>query len=658
MKELQPRVDFYLRKEVFFVTLGSILGAFVMFVPRTLLDISLGKEYYITWLVFAHAIGSNSIIVGISIHVFVATIIGIIGGLILYRALKVLNISKISNGIIFGIISGIVVFVIFFIPINQFLLAPNMAEVLTQLDPKMTFLESTDFVQKNYTQTVIDGVVSHLVWGITVGMTSSVLTTKFGARYRCHTCDIQFSKIPTFEKHKKYIHDNPSPLMKRILILGGGFAGTGVLRRIQDAFEDYVDVDIRLVAEDNFLLFTPMLPEISSGTIEPRHITTPVRTFCKRAKFYEATVDSISLKEKRVTIVRPFDLKKTELQYDYLVLAMGSRTNFFGNKNIEKYSMTIKTLGDAMHIRNHILTMLESADQEDDPNIQSKLMTFVVAGGGFSGVETVSEINDFVRESAENFYRNIDNDKIRAILVSAGEKILPEVGPELGDFAAKAIEKAGVEIISKTKIVDAGKDFVVLDNQETISCGTIIWAGGVAIDPVISKLECEHDKIGRVTVDGQLRLRQYTNVFALGDCASINDIHSGKPYPPTAQHAIREARTVAENLVASINGQNVTQRFTYKTKGTMAKIGRRTGVAVLMGKHVSGLVAWAIWRWYYLTNLPTREKMIRVALDWLVDFFAKRDITRLRNLKEEFNEEDLKSRVSSQEVSTVKSEIE
>ncbi len=646
MVSTQPRVDFSLRKEVFFVAIGSIFGALIMLIPRMSLDMGLGKEYYIAWLVFARVIGSNSVAAGVLLHIFVATVIGIIAGLILYRG-KILNVSKISNGIIYGIISGMTVFTIFFIPISQFLLAPDMTQVMMQLDPRMSVLEVNDFMQKNYMAYFIDGIVSHLIWGITLGVTSSVLTRKFGARYRCHRCDIQFSKISTFEKHSNYVHDNPSPSVKRILILGGGFAGSGVLRRIQEAFESDVEVDIRLVSEDNFLLFTPMLPEISSGTIEPRHITTPVRTFCKRAKFYEAAVDSINLKEKRLTIVRPFDLKKTELQYDYLVLAMGSRTNFFGNKNIAKYSMTIKTLGDAMHIRNHIITMLESADQEDDSALRSKLVTFVVAGGGFSGVEIVSEINDFVRESIENFYRNIDAKEIRVILVNAGQKILPEVGDELGDFAAEAIKKAGVEILSNTKVADAGSNFITLDNKTTIYCNTFIWAGGVAVDPVISILECEHDRMGRVMVDEYLRVFGNPNVFALGDCASINNVHSGKPYPPTAQHAIREAKTVAENLVASVKGRQVKSTFTYKTKGTMAKIGKRTGVAVLMGRRVSGFLAWAIWRWYYLTNLPTKEKMIRVALDWLVDSFTKRDITRLRNLKEE--SKSLEEEIPSQE---------
>lgn len=639
--ETPLRINFSLRREVSFVALGSILGAFMMFVPKTLMDITIGTQYYVTWLVFAKVIGTNSIPAGIILHVFVSTIIGIITGLILYRGLKILNISKILHGLVFGSIAGIVAFVIFFIPVYQLLLAPNMIEIITELDPHMSVLEATDIIQSNYAQTLLDAIFTHVIWGLTLGVLSSVLTNKFGARYRCHRCDIEFSKVKTYEHHRTYVHEAISPSMKHVLILGGGFAGIQVLKKIQDYFEEDVNVHISLVSEDNFFLFTPLLPEISSGMVDPRHITTPVRTFCRRAKFYESEVDSIDLKKKRVIISRSYDKKKREIGYDYLVVALGSRTNFFGNKNIEKYALTIKTLGDAMEIRNHIITMLENADQENDPILVEKFMTFVVVGGGFSGVEIVGELNDFVRESAENFYRNIDGSKIKVILISAGPRILPEVGDDLGNFASDSLKKAGIEIITNTKLVDVGKDFVLLDNKTTISSHTLIWAGGIAVDPVISKLECPHDKIGRIVVDEYLRLKDYPNVYALGDCASVTDPITGQPYPPTAQHAIREADVVANNIISFIEGKQVKYSFVYKSKGTMAKIGKRNGVAILIGHRVRGSLAWLVWRQYYLANLPSREKKIRVAFDWAVDLFSKRDITRLTNLKEKVRENRL-----------------
>lgn len=628
----QPQVNFSLKREVFFVTLGSLLGAFTMFIPKILMDVTIDTQYYITWLVFARVIGQNTVQAGILLHVFVATVIGLVTGLVLYKG-KILNISKITNGIIFGIIAGIVAVVVFYIPVYQVLITPNMIAIMTELDPQMSVLQASESINGYYFQTLVDAIFTHLIWGITLGVVSTILTTKFGTRYRCHGCDIQFSKIKTYEYHYKHVHETPSPSMKHILILGGGFGGVQVLREIQKAFEEDVKVDIKLVSEDNFFLFTPMLPEMTTGMIEPRHIATPIRTFCKRARFFEGIIESIDLKNTQVVFYRDYDKKRKNLKYDYLVISLGSRNNFFGNKNIEKYSLTVKTLGDAIGIRNHFITMLENADQEDDPALLSKFLTFVVVGGGFSGVETVGELNDFVKDAALNFYRNLDVDKIRVILVASSNTILPEVGEDLGRFALESLKKKGIEIITNSKAVDAGEDFIVLDNGQIIQCGTFIWAGGIAMDPVIANIDCDHDKKGSIIVNDYLQIPIHKNVYALGDCASITN-KTGKLYPPTAQHALKEAKTVSKNLIASIKQNKHLQEFEYVSRGTMAKIGKRNGVALLLGNKIHGFLAWAIWRQYYLSNLPTNEKRIRVAIDWAVSFFFRPNVTRLRNLKD------------------------
>lgn len=277
------------------------------------------------------------------------------------------------------------------------------------------------------------------------GLVSSLLSIKFGSRYRCSKCDISFSRIVSYQKHVELVHGaKPIPL-KRILILGGGFAGIEVLRLLQKTYQDDVSVDITLVSRDNFFLFTPMLPEVSSGMIETRHIVTPVRTFCKRAKFYEANVESIDLKNKQVVITHPVG-KQTDpigwrsdtLKYDYIVLALGGETNFFGMTEVAKNAFTIKSIGDALALRNHIINMLEQADVEhEDQQLKKSLMTFVMVGGGFSGVETVGELNDFVRESIKHFYHNIENNDARVILVNSAGRILPEVTKDLAEFACK-----------------------------------------------------------------------------------------------------------------------------------------------------------------------------------------------------------------------------
>ncbi len=625
------RVGFSLRREIFFVAVGSIIGGFTMHLPRILLDITTQTQYLVTLLVLAKVVGSSSPEVGFALHIAVATIIGIVTGIFLHKVIK-FNISKIKNGLIYGIFAGVVVFAVFAIPVSQLFLGPNMAELITELDPEMTLLEASELVNENFVSSLIDLFFMHIIWGLTIGVLASLLTRKIGANYRCHICDIEFSKISTYEKHVENVHENPSPSLKRILILGGGYGGVGVLKQLQETFQSDPEVSISLVSQDNFFLHTPLLPEMATGMLASRHIATPIRAFCKRARYYQAKVEQIDLNNNKVTITRALDSQKRELEYDFLVIALGGKTNFFGNKNVEKYALTIKTLGDAIVLRNHVISMLESADQEEDPDVLSKLMTFVVVGGGFSGVETVGEINDFVRESAEKFYRNIDIEKVKIFLVSAGEKILPEIG-DLGEYAMESLTNSGVEIIKNTKLVDAEAEQVVLDNGMKIPYGTLIWAGGVTVDPVISNLETEHSPRGNVVVDKFLKLKNHPNVFALGDCASITDERTGKPYPPTAQHAVREAKIVSENIISSVRAKNSQKSFVYQSKGSMAKIGKRNGVALLMGNKIHGFAAWFLWRQYYLFTLPTTEKKFRVAIDWFADLFFPRDITILSGVK-------------------------
>ena len=463
------------------------------------------------------------------------------------------------------------------------------------------------------------------MWGGTLGVLASVLTTKKGMMYRCHKCDIEFSKLSTFEEHYQYIHVSSHPHTQKIVILGGGYAGVGVLEKIQKRFEKDIDVDISIISENNYFLHTPMLPELSTGTIEPRHIATPIRNFCKRARFYQAKVTNVNLETKSVTISTVNG--ENEIPYDYLVIAAGTKTGFFGNKNLEKYSITIKSLQDANIIRNQIITQLELADQQKVPNLAAQFLSFVIVGGGFSGVETAGEINEFIRESAEKYYRNIESDSIQVHLIAARDHILPEIGA-LGKYAAKSLEKSGVKILYNTKVTDATPHDVSLSDDSSLHYSVLIWAGGNQSQSFVKSLDTEHDKSGRITVDRYLRLPKYPDVFALGDCAFIPD-SDGKPYPPTAQHAIREAKTVSKNLISSVRGQRQFSIFDYSSKGSMAKIGKRDGVAKMLGINLTGFVAWFVWKQYYLSTLPVLEKRIRVGLDWFVDLFFTRDITKL-----------------------------
>ncbi len=515
----------------------------------------------------------------------------------------------------------------------------------------MSQQEAARHISNNFLNILIGSAVMHLVFGVTLGIISSLLSIKFGSRYRCPTHDISFSRIDSFQKHEELVHGEAPILQKRILILGGGFAGIEVLRQLQKAFQDDVSVDITLISRDNFFLFTPMLPEVSAGMIETRHIVTPIRTFCNRAKFYEANIESVDLKNKQILITHavgketdPIAWRSHTLKYDYLVLALGGETNFFGMTEVDKHAFTMKSIDDAMILRNHVINMLEQADIEiEDKELKRSLITFVVVGGGFSGVETVGELNDFVRESIRHYYHNLEDKDAKIILVNSGSRILPEVTEDLAEFALQELRKDGVEVILNTRLVGAERDKVKLNNGVSISCNTLVWTGGISPDYLVRNLGCDHDKAGRIIANNHLEIVGCNDAFAIGDCASIEDPRTGNAYPPTAQNALRQARVAANNLISLINGRrtaDVEKVFDYKTKGMMALIGKRNGVGILFGYKVHGFTAWWLWRSYYLGNLPTVEKKLRVMVDWFIDLFFKRDVTRLKTLTVQRSIED------------------
>ena len=429
---------------------------------------------------------------------------------------------------------------------------------------------------------------------------------------------------------------------KRIVILGSGFAGIEVLKKLQKKFHSNKNIEIILVSKDNFLLFTPMLPEVASGMIETRHIVTPVRSFCKKAKFYEAKVESIDLDNRQVTLThsigrqsQPNDWCEHTLKYDYLVIALGSENNFFNMSDIQKHSFTMKSIGDAIILRNHIINILEQASlEEDNKELRKSLLTFVVVGGGFNGVETVGALNDFIRESILCYYKNIYMTEVRVILVHTTDKLLEQIDEPLGKFALKKLKASGVEFIMNSHVIDATANSVKLDNVNNaiIPCYTLIWTAGVTPSKLIADLPCEHDKGHRVVANNYLEVLGHNGVYVLGDCACITAPHTGKPYPPTAQHAIRQGKVAAKNIISSIKGEgeNKKAKFDYKTKGMMAEIGKRAGVATILGFKLHGFVAWWLWRTYYLGNLPTIKKKLKVMGDWTSDLISKPDVAMIK----------------------------
>ena len=447
---------------------------------------------------------------------------------------------------------------------------------------------------------------------------------------------------------------NPTTSPTHVVILGSGFAGIEVLKKLQKEYDDNSCIEITLISKDNFILFTPMLPEVASGMIETRNIVTPVRSFCKKAKFYEAKVESIDLDNKQLTLTHvigrqshPNDWREHIVKYDYLVIALGSENNFFKMSDVKRWSFTMKSINDAIILRNHIINVLEQASIEED-NIEPRksLLTFVVAGGGFNGVETVGAINDFIRESIKDYYKNIHISEVRVILIDSNDKLLAEVDEELGEFALEKLKVSGVEFMMKCPVTGATPNTIMLYNGTIIPSYTLIWSAGVTPSKLVAELPCEHDRGHRIVANNYLEVPGYNGVYVLGDCASITDPHTGKPYPPTAQHAIRQGKVAAKNIISALKGEKGDKnkiKFDYKTKGMMAEIGKRDGVAILFNKFkLHGFLAWWLWRTYYLANLPTARKKLKVLGDWSSDLIFKPDVSMITREEKDSGEEQEK----------------
>jgi len=416
----------------------------------------------------------------------------------------------------------------------------------------------------------------------------------------------------------------------RILILGGGFAGLHAAIHLDDTLARDPDIEITLINRDNFFLFTPMLHEVAASDLDLSNIVNPIRKLLKRINFFAGEVEFIDLERKLVTVSHGFSHHHHELPYDHVVIGLGSITNFFNLPGLEQRALTMKSLGDAIHLRNRLIAHLEEADTECAAALRRPLMTFLVAGGGFAGVETVAGINDFVRE-AIRFYGNLREDMLRVVLVHPGNVILPELGEKLGRYTEKRLAERGVEIRVNTLVTGVTDSNVQLSTGEQIESKALIWTAGTSPNPALDSLPCVKER-GRLKVDEMLRVPGWPGVWGLGDCALVPDTKTGQYHPPTAQHALREGKTLAKNLIADIRGGTL-KAFSFATIGQLAAIGRRTGVANIFGINFSGFIAWWMSRTIYLSKLPRFEKKLRVALDWTLDLLFTKDLVQFQTFR-------------------------
>ncbi len=415
--------------------------------------------------------------------------------------------------------------------------------------------------------------------------------------------------------------NNPT---KRIVILGAGFAGVYGAMKLEKLLARDPEVEITLVNRENFFLFTPMLHEVAASDLDLTAIVNPVRKMLKRASFFEGEVEAIDLARKQVIISHGFDDHQHSIPYDHLVIGLGSVTNLYEMPGLDERTLTMKSLGDAIRLRNHLIECLEQADSEC-LTPKNPLLTFVVAGGGFAGVETVGALNDFVRDVLPS-YSHLSENMLRVVLVHAGAVILPELGEKLGLYAQKKLAERGVEIRVNTKVKALLGRGVDLSDGTPIESQTVVWTAGTSPNPILQELPCKKER-GRIVVDQFMEVVGWPGVWALGDCAAVPDNSTGKAYPPTAQHAFREGKVLAHNIAAEIHGKPK-KPFVFSTIGQLAAIGMRNGVANILGIKFSGFIAWWMWRTIYWSKLPRVEKKIRVALDWTLDLLFSKDIVQ------------------------------
>lgn len=437
-----------------------------------------------------------------------------------------------------------------------------------------------------------------------------------------------YSLICTFwpEKLRTPEPEEPIEITTRVIILGGGYAGVSAAETLERELADQPHVGIWLVSQTNHLLHTPMLSEVSASAVNPQNISPPLRSFFHRVRVIQGTVDQVDLEQRVIHVTSDFRSSQ-QLPFDHLVLAVGGVPNFFGNHDVASRALTFKSLEDAMLLRSQIIEMFERADCEPDHVKRQGMLTFVVAGGGFAGVELIGGINDFARGICP-FYPNIPPEEIRFILIHSRERILPELSESLGHYAQEKLEQRGIEFRLGKRVTGA-RDGEVLLSNEVIATETLVWTAGNKASPMLEMLGLPLIN-GRLEVNTELAVPGFRALWAAGDCAQIPDLTTGGFAPPTAQHALREGKVIGYNIAATIKGKSL-KTFNFKMLGSLAALGHQLAVAEIFGIRFSGFLAWLMWRGIYLSKLPTREKQIRVFLDWVLDIFFPADIVQTIN---------------------------
>ena len=415
---------------------------------------------------------------------------------------------------------------------------------------------------------------------------------------------------------------------QRVVILGGGFGGVYTALYLEKLLGRRDDFEITLINKENYFVFQPLLAEVVSGNIGLTDMVSPIRQMLKKTDLHVREVEAVDMLNRTVTTSPGFRPHSHVIHFDHLVVAVGNVTDFRGLRGLPEHAIPFKNLGDALYIRDHVIHALEEAAIEHhDAGLRKQLLTFVVAGGGFSGVEVVAEINDFVRAVVKN-YPQLDAKEIRVVLLHSRERILPELAGSLAHFAEKILTKRGVEVRLNTRLKAATGDAAILGDDEVIPTKTLISTVPASPNPILLTLGLPTDKGGRLIANNMAQVEGAENIWSLGDCARL-PTPDGEPSPPTAQFAIRQANILAHNIVTKIRGGEM-KPFMFKELGRLGALGHRSAVAQVFGVNISGFFAWWMWRSIYLMKMPGWGRRFKIMVSWTLDLFLPKDLVQLK----------------------------
>ena len=437
-------------------------------------------------------------------------------------------------------------------------------------------------------------------------------------------------------KDKCIRQNGPMGAPVRILVLGGGYVGLYTCLGLERALarrsgSGTGTTEITMVSIESFMQYQPFLPEAAAGNIEPRHVVVPLRRTLKRTRVIVGEATAVDHGARTATI-RPTEGREIQLPYDHLVVGLGSVSRVLPVPGLAEQAIGFKSVSEAIYLRNRVLSRLDLAETTTDPDLRRKALTFLFVGGGYAGVEALAELEDLARD-ATRYYRNVTRADMRWCLVEAAGSILPEIGPKLAAHALRTLRKRDIDVRLNTRLDSATGGVMKLSDGETFEAETLVWTTGVKAHPLTGTLGFPLDERSRIVVDRYLRVEGIEGAWAAGDCSAVPDLDLGGTNPPTAQHALRQARRLARNLSATIRGKGL-REYRYKNKGGLVSLGRYKGVARVMGIQLRGFPAWFLHRTYHVAMIPTINRKVRVLVDWTVALFFKRDIVQLGSLSE------------------------